>query len=451
MRRLLPRGIRGRLLLSVILVVAAAIVALTVVFNVVLARSLDANADNLLRARSSAVLDTVRVVDGHVVASEAPDDAAVDPLVWIFDGSVPVESPRAPAAVNQVALDLAGAGSQFGDVSDPATRLYTTPISREGAQIGSVVVGLVLEPYEHAERVALIGSLAFAAILLLVVALTARWMLSAALRPVARMSADADAWSETDLDRRFGVTDAHDELTALAQTLDRLLDRIAASFRHEQRFSAELSHELRTPLARVETEAELALRHEREPAAYREALTQILRNAKELSRTLDALVAASRHEDGLARGTADAAAAVDQAIEACSTLAESRGVTLSVTPPRTRARIGVDADLAARILQPIVENACRYARTTVRVDIDARGPVVTFRVEDDGPGIAPAEAERIFEPGVRGSAAQKPEAHEGAGLGLALSRRLARSASGDVEVGTADGGGASFVLRLPAT
>ena len=79
------------------------------------------------------------------------------------------------------------------------------------------------------------------------------------------MTEQAEAWSEHDLDRRFGLGEPHDELTRLASTLDRLLDRIAASLRHERRFSAELSHELRTPLAKVTAEAELALRRPREP------------------------------------------------------------------------------------------------------------------------------------------------------------------------------------------
>ena len=66
------------------------------------------------------------------------------------------------------------------------------------------------------------------------------------------MTEDAASWSEHDLDRRFDLGEPYDELTRLAATLDGLLERIAASLRHEQRFTAELSHELRTPLARIE-------------------------------------------------------------------------------------------------------------------------------------------------------------------------------------------------------
>ncbi len=88
-----------------------------------------------------------------------------------------------------------------------------------------------------------------ALVVMLAVALAARWLISRALRPVLTMTRQAAAWSEHDLDRRFALGPAHDELTQLAATLDELLERLATSLRHEQRLSAELSHELRTPLA----------------------------------------------------------------------------------------------------------------------------------------------------------------------------------------------------------
>src|SRR5207244_1729862 len=79
------------------------------------------------------------------------------------------------------------------------------------------------------------------------VLIAARWLLAASLRPVVRMTRQAADWSEHDLDHRFALGTPHDELTELAATLDGLLDRLAASLRHQRRFSAELPHELRAP------------------------------------------------------------------------------------------------------------------------------------------------------------------------------------------------------------
>jgi signal transduction histidine kinase len=262
------------------------------------------------------------------------------------------------------------------------------------------------------------------------------------------MTADAEAWSARDVDRRFAAGEPHDELGQLAATLDGLLDRLSASLRRERRFSAELSHELRTPLAKICAEAELALRREREPGAYKQALQTVLGNAQTMTRTIDTLVAAQRQQTGLARGSADSQAVLDEAAAACGELAGAQGVELVFATSAEGVLIGVEAEVALRILQPVVENACHYARGRVVLSVERRGSEVVFIIDDDGPGVQQDERERIFEPGVRGSAGDGDRAFPGAGLGLALSRRLARAASGDV-VASTDRRGGRFLVRLP--
>jgi nitrogen-specific signal transduction histidine kinase len=95
-----------------------------------------------------------------------------------------------------------------------------------------------------------------------------------------------------------------------------------------------------------------------------------------------------------------------------------------------------------------LENAARYARDRITLEIRAADADVVFEIRDDGPGVDPSSLERIFEPGFRGIEAHADE-HHGAGLGLALARRLARAAGGGVEV-RASSTGASFAVRLPA-
>jgi signal transduction histidine kinase len=272
-------------------------------------------------------------------------------------------------------------------------------------------------------------------------------VLAAAFQPIERMTREAADWSEHRLDRRFELGEPHDELTRLAATLDSLLNRIAASLRREQRFSAELSHELRTPVARIVAEADLALRRERSGPEYHAALEVVLRNAKEIASTIEALVAAAQQEAGLAQGTADAYVAAAKAAELCEPAAAARGVSLEVERPSQEVHVGVDPQLAVRTLQPVVENAIRYGRGRVRVSLDTGSKLVTFLVEDDGPGVEESERERIFEAGLRGTAAHNG-AGDGAGLGLALARRLARAASGDVEALPSENG-SRFAVSLP--
>jgi signal transduction histidine kinase len=114
-------------------------------------------------------------------------------------------------------------------------------------------------------------------------------------------------------------------------------------------------------------------------------------------------------------------------------------IRLDVVPAQCVA--GVPGEIVERILTPILDNARRYARTEITISV--AGPRIA--ITDDGPGVAAGTGEAVFEPGRRGD---PHDGHDGAGLGLALARRLARTAGGDVvlaETGT----GAAFEVLLP--
>ena len=438
-------GIRNRLLLLVVAAVAVAVVGLLAAFNLILSSTLDTNARDALRSRAAASVELLAISNGRISVRETPDASAPDVGMWLFSRGRVLEHPPASPVVDVAARALAGRPGGFADVSSADVRLYAVPVPANGRRAGTVVVATSLAPYEQTRSLALLSSLVLGGLLLLLVGLAARWLLASSLRPVVRMTRQAATWSERDLDRRFALGEPHDELTELAATLDSLLDRVAASLRHEQRFSAELSHELRTPLARVLAETELALKRERGVEEYRRALEVVRGSAEQLARIVDALVAAARYEAGSRHGTADAYTVASEAAAACAGLVAARGLDLAVEQPAHPIRIGVERDLAERILQPVLENACRYGTGTVTVQIGRADGGVRYAVSDDGPGVLDDERERIFEPGVRGTAA----AGDGSGLGLSLARRLAHTVTGDVEA-VAGASGGRFLIRLPA-
>jgi two-component system OmpR family sensor kinase len=440
-------GLKRRLLLAVIAAVAVTLIGLVAAFNLILGWTLDNDARDVARSRALTQLAALRTDKGRLVLAEAPDERAADAAVWVFAGRRALEQPSASAPVDAAARSLTSGPARFVDVSSNDTRLYAAPAVAHGRRVGTVVAAVSLAPYEHTRRLAFLASLVLGALILLLVAAASRWLLVSALRPVVRMTRQAADWSERDLDRRFGSGRPDDELSELATTLDGLLDRLAASLRREQRFSAELSHELRTPLARVLAESELALRRERETDEYRRVLELVHRNARQLSRIIDTLVAAARYEAGQ-REVADARAVAAGAVAACSALANERQIQLDVASCSRPLRLGLGADLAERILQPVLENACRYGSSRVRVSIERDSSSVVYAIEDDGPGVPEDERERIFEPGVRGRA-RRADGESGAGLGLALARRLARGVSGDVAAAASTTGG-RFLVRLPA-
>ncbi|MBA3843890.1 MAG: HAMP domain-containing histidine kinase [Actinobacteria bacterium] len=440
------RDVRTRLLLVVLSAVTLALAVATIGFNVLLAASTDGSASSLLRQRADSERGQLRIVGGRIQQSEGSSDPLGDSRVWIYDSrGRAIERPNARAKTAVAAASLSSGPSRFVTVGSTDERLFSFPIVSRGVRYGTIVAGLSLSPYEETRRTALLASLIFAASVLAITGAAAAWLLRSALRPVFVMTQQAEAWSEHDLDKRFELGEPHDELTRLGHTLDQLLDRIAASLRHERRFSAELSHELRTPLAKLSAEAELALRRPREPEEYRRVIGDILANARQIARIVEALLAAAHQEAG-PRGIADATEIASAAAAACRPLADERGIELVVVPSQ-RLRVGVDLDLAERIVHPVLENACRYGGTRVQMSLARGDGVVVITIDDDGPGLTEGEEERIFEPATRGDAGVS--SGPSAGLGLALARRLARSVSG--EVLASDGApGARFVVRLPA-
>jgi signal transduction histidine kinase len=207
-----------------------------------------------------------------------------------------------------------------------------------------------------------------------------------------------------------------------------------------------MAHELRTPLARLRAEAELALA-DREPGEMSEALEAVLRHTDRMAQVVATLLTAAQSEADPHQGTVEAREASLAAAAACEELADDRGLRLEVVHGAEPVEVDVDSDLTTQILVPIVENGLRYGRSRVRIEFARDRGSVVFRVLDDGPGVQPTEVETVFEPGFRGSAANGAN---GAGLGLSLSRRLARTAGGEVTAEPSPAGG-RFAVRLPAS
>ncbi len=438
MRR--PRTLRGQFTAVGVALATVTIVVLTVAFNVALSRSADSDANSRLRSQAAAAATTVALRDGRVIARESPNDAAIDREVWIYAGSRALERPPASAEVQRAADALAGRARVTRDLPKREFRLYAQPLTVGGRQIGTAVAGLSLAAYDRTTDLALIGSLALAAVMLVAVATLTWVVVGRALSPVREMTRSAASWSELGGAERFGVTPRPDELGELAETFDTLLDRVAASLRHEQRLSAELSHELRTPLARITAEVELLQRRDRPTEERAEAYSSIGRSAQQMSEILEMLMAAARADAVLDSGHCDVASVLDEIAREWP----PAGAELSTDVAGAAVTAGIDGEVVERILAPLLDNARRYARSRVRLSAATTGGRVLVTVADDGPGVPDEALERVFEPGMRVG-----DEHGGAGLGLALSRRLARAAGGDVSAERPVNGGATFRVELP--
>ncbi|WP_235032140.1 ATP-binding protein [Actinacidiphila yanglinensis] len=443
-----PRTLRGRLALLALVTTAVWVTVLTVAANLVLGAQLRGQANDLLRTRSAAVAATVEArADGRIVVHEPSDDQALDIGVWIYQGRVAVERPAAPVALQRQADRLAGRSAVFADTAEPAAnRLYALPVMAPtgGRQVGTVVATVALDPYRSTVRYVLLGSIGLALALLAGVYPVARVVAGRALQPVGAMSAQAAEWSEHEVSRRFGTHQRPRELAHLAGNLDGLLDRLAALVRHEQQLTAELSHELRTPLARITAEAEWLTARPRsraEQAASHEAITA---SAAAMAQICEALLADAR------AGSADPGrcAPGDVAASLARRRAEAAPDTIPVTVEGDAVTADVPAALVERILTPLLDNADRYGSHHILVECLSGPGGAQVHVSDDGPGVPADLGPAVFEAGCR---ADPGDGHDGAGLGLALARRLARNAGGDITLSKAAGplGGAHFIVTLP--
>lgn len=442
MRR--PRALRARLLLAIVLGVGVVLAAVILAFNLVLASELSNEADQVVRARANAERGTLAIREGRIVILGASEGTDLQTRAWVFQDGEVLQAPRVDRAMNVAAADLAATGAGSVDVPQRDTRLYALPVMDDGEHVGTVVAGVSLAPYHRLVERSVIGSVALGLAVLAAVTVAAMLMLRAALHPVSRMTRDAATWSDRDLDMRFALGPAHDEITELAATLDGLLDRLAAGLRRERHLTAEISHELRTPLAQIRAEVDLALRRPRGGEEYRAALIAIGEGVERLGTTMETLLVTARHEGSLPRGTADVGEAATQVVSACAGMAADRGLEVLVESTGGRLLAGVDIEVIERILQPVVENAYRHAATRVTIAAEATHGAVEMHVTDDGRGVDADALDAIFEPGRHGV---DDATHRGAGLGLPLARRLARAAGGDVHADAGPGG--RFTIRLP--
>ncbi|SER46262.1 Signal transduction histidine kinase [Lentzea xinjiangensis] len=263
---------------------------------------------------------------------------------------------------------------------------------------------------------------------------------SRVLRPVETMRAEVAEINENDLTRRVRVPSSDNEIAQLGATLNETLDRVHRTVEDTRRFVADASHELRSPLAALRAELEIALSHPHMadwPTVVKAALEDTER-LQEL--TTDLLLLARLDADALDKqDTVDLSAVVRREVSRRGT------VTLQaddhVLVPGRRAQL-------SRLLGNLLDNAERHAGTEVVVRLRG-GPFATLEVVDDGPGIPEADRERVFDRFTRLDEA-RTRAAGGAGLGLAIARRIATRHHGTLEATDAEGfRGIRFVATIP--
>lgn len=272
------------------------------------------------------------------------------------------------------------------------------------------------------------------------------------LQPVRDITEVASEISATNLSRRINYAGPDDEMKALADTFDSMIERLEAAFERQRQFAQDASHELRTPLTAIRTNIEVT---EMDPDAtvqdYRETLDTVKAQTDRLTRLTEDLLLLSRSEgESVETEPVQVSRVVAEVARQLGPLAAARGVELIVAPsPDLTAR--ASADLLYRCLSNLVDNAIKYAGEGARVTIGASAPLgeVELSVADTGPGIAAADLPRVFDRFYRVDHG-RGRREGGTGLGLAIVQELMRAQGGSVRVDSHPGRGSTFTLSLPA-
>lgn len=298
----------------------------------------------------------------------------------------------------------------------------------------------------------LVASLVLVGILTVIAGFIGWLVAGQALRPLRDITATARRVADRSLHERIALAGPNDELKALADTLDAMLERLDRSFDSQRRFIANASHELRTPLTIARTLIEVALLDAGDNDKIRQLGTTLLavnqRHEKLTEGLLTLASSEQAHSDFRALDLSDILAHV---VEELRPLAEQSCVALE-TELAASPLLG-DAFLLERLVQNLVENAIHYNLPTggwVRVRSSTGPAGVHVQVENSGPVIPPHQVPSLFEPFRRLSGTERiATAGRGAGLGLSIVRSVALAHDGTVEATARGDGGLMVNVRLP--
>src|ERR1051326_1001891 len=246
------------------------------------------------------------------------------------------------------------------------------------------------------------------------------------------------------------ITAAAGENARLHTDRTQLLEEVQQLHRSRERFFAMVNHELRNALAAVYGWAEMLVR-KKEPGSVPRAAYEILDSAEQAVALISDLLDLSRLDEDRLKPVVrdlDAGGMIRGAIQRVTPAARERSVELRTDAAAESVLCRSDAHRVEQILVNLLRNAIRHSPpgTSVTGRVAPNGGTVVFQIDDHGPGIGPELAERIFD--VYYTTAG--EERQGHGLGLPLSRRLARLLGGDLVAEAHPQGGGRFVLRLPA-
>ena len=467
--------IRVRLAAWYTALLATAIVALSVFLVLQLRADLLDSIDEQVDHGSLELTDAI--VDSGDDAEQDPDDAldddrdfreAAQAILSPADGGAQLLDEQGNILVH---YGFAAGSSPFVSAEVRAAAIsgtsqtYTAAPSDEGGhyrvrvssfrvrdQVRVLILAESLQPVEDAVRRVVTLLLIAGPAVLGLTALTAYWLARAALRPIERITTDAQEIGIDRLNERVEVPSSHDETRRLAITLNAMLGRIERGVLEKHRLLADTSHGLRTPLAIMRNEVDVALAADELSIAACEVLLSARDEVDRMTRMIDNLLTSAQSDEGrleLLTVPVDLRRVVDDAVRALEPLAIAKRVSL--TAGGERCEVQADPPRLKLVLTNLIDNAIKFSPpgAEVRIETWRHDDDVGFTVTDAGPGIPPSDEEHLFDRFFRVDKPGTPDVG-GSGLGLAICREVALAHGGRIWVDSSLSGGSAFSLALPS-
>lgn len=310
----------------------------------------------------------------------------------------------------------------------------------------TVYVGTSLEAVPEASRTLRRTLLVGVPVTVLLIALCTWFIIGRAFRPVEAIRSRVAGITDRALDRRVPVPPARDEVGRLAVTMNKMLDRLEVAQQRQRDFVADASHELQSPVAAIRAQIEVALAHP-DRADWSSYGKDILADCEQIELLLRDLLFLAREQEGVLPLRREPLDLDDIVLEEAARTRSGTGVCVDTSQVSAGPATG-SRDELRRVVRNLLENAVRHAGGSVRLTVSTMDGVTRLDVEDDGPGVAPAERDRVFDRFYRGDASRARQTG-GTGLGLSIARTIAERHGGSLDMVDSDLG-AHFVLMLPS-
>lgn len=331
-------------------------------------------------------------------------------------------------------------------------RVIALPVHRGERVVAALILGRTLEEiHDVFELMYIIGGI-LGLLSMLISAYAGYLMAGRALKPIHEITETARAVAAGNLSRRLQSFSQDKEIALLIRALNKMFHDLESSFQAQKRFTADASHELRIPLTVMKGEIEVALRRRRSAKDYAQVLRQQLDTIERMQRIVDGLLTLARADAGLlrlAREDVDLGLLVQEVGQRHLALFADKKVALDIAVSGEVHALG-DADRLEQVLFNLLNNAYKYAPAGTHVRLSARaveGQAV-IEVTDQGPGIPLEHQAHLFERFYRPDES-RVRSSGGAGLGLAICKRIIEAHAGSIEVESTPGQGACFRVRLP--